>query len=668
MIAFKVSLTKTKNIQQLAAIRQQTNKELLMPILRAYVARPETSQQAVWTGGSVEYFERKLKELEDSRPSSPSVPTKNNSSKDLPKALRHKKSYKQDTTKQTTIGSFFEKNKKTKSEGDNCSPVSSSGESQDVEGNENGNIKQEREECMDTDNTATEEGKQDNFENTPVKEEGSYVPNKDDAIKNDSVDMKIDDDLEDISDKDINSNEFKMSEDEEKYETDKNGKTRLDKHTAKPADAKMDTLFGNDDWDNPAEEMLDDSIKYATKKDDGKIKTLFGDESDISTANKSDSPTRTDTRNEDEEYYEVQAHQKRKHRTSHYSKSKEKSPLHSYKTSVSYDAYYQSASSSTAHHHKSSTSSTVTSHQYKSDSSSASSSSRRKHKHKYHSKHKHKDDDLDELEIYENASATKCKYQDAFEDSVKYEKSVKEKLKALRAEWQEFDEESDKKREESEDSLDELELLALSKKKIEDELMALEEIERNAAAGDKAAAQKKTLKNDEQTVTNIDIKPTENETLSKNTIVTTLKAEDSSRPLEWHAAKRKKDLPTQSESDMNGSKPKFALSKNNKTSENSNTGENPKGSEYRKPVQRAESNSKHSSNERQARLNAAKHKSDVSKSVVELLNPYYKKKIASKELFKTLAKRITNRVCDGKLGELQENCGFQFEMTVFDCF
>ncbi|XP_011192363.2 FK506-binding protein 5 [Zeugodacus cucurbitae] len=630
--------------KELAAIRQQTNKELLMPILRAYVARPETSQQSVWTGGSVEYFERKLKELEDSRPSSPSVTAKNNSTKDLPKALRHKKSYKQDTAKQTTIGSFFEKNKRIKSEGDNCSPVSSSGESQELEGNENGNIKQEREESMDVENTETNEEKQDQIERTPVKEEDAYDPDKDDTLKNDSPNLQIDDDLEDISDKDINSNEFKMSEDEEKHDADKNGKSRLDKRTVKPADTKMDSLFGNDDWDDPAEEMLENSIKSTTKKDDGKIKTLFGDESDISTTNKSDS-SRTDTRHEDEEYYDVQAHHKRKHRTSHYSKSKEKSPTHSYKNAVSYEAYYQSASSSTSHHHKSSISSTLTSHQYKSDSSSASSSSRRKHKHKHHSKHKHKDEDLDELEIYENSSATKCKYQDAFEDSVKYEKSVKEKLKALRAEWQEFESESDKKREESGDSLDELELLALSKKKIEDELKALEEIERKAAA-DKAAAQKKAIKNDEETAANNDTKPTEKEILSKNTIGATLKTEDASKQSDWHATKRKKE----SESDMNGSKPTFALPKNNKNAENSNTNESgAKGSEYRKPTQRPETNSKHSSNERQARLNAAKHKTDVSKSVVELLNPYYKKKITSKELFKTLAKRITTRVCDGKL-------------------
>ncbi|XP_050334127.1 uncharacterized protein LOC126761785 [Bactrocera neohumeralis] len=636
--------------KELAAIRQQTSKELLMPILRSYVARPETSQQGVWTGGSVEYFERKLKELEDSRPTSPSVPNKNNSSKDLPKALRHKKSYKQDTTKQTTIASFFEKNKKIKSEDDNCSPVSSSSENQDMEGNENGNIKQEHMECMDIEKTGNEQEKEVDFAGTPVKAEDAYDTDKDDTIKNDSVNLKIDDDLEDISDKDINSNEFKMSEDEEKHDSDQYGKARLDKHAAKPAAGKMDTLFGNDDWDDPAQEMLENSIKYTTKKEDGKIKTLFGDESDISTANKSDSSNRTDARNEDDEYYEVLTHHKRKHRTSHYSKSKEKSPLHSYKSSASYDAYYQSTSSASSHHHKSITSTTLITHQYKSDSSSTSSSSRRKHKHKHHSKHKHKDDDLDELEMYESATASKCKYQDAFEDSVKYEKSVKEKLKALRAEWQEFEGESDKKHEESEDSLDELELLALSKKKIEDELKALEEIERNAAAGDKAAAQKKLLKHDEQTAANSDLKQSEKETATKNTNVAALKAEDASRQSDWHAAKRKKELPQTTESDMNGSKTKYALPKNNKNTENSNTSENAaKGGEYRKPMQRPATNTKHATNERQARLNAAKHKSDVSKSVVELLNPYYKNKITSKELFKTLAKRITNRVCDGKL-------------------
>ncbi|CAD7005253.1 unnamed protein product [Ceratitis capitata] len=638
--------------KELSAIRQQTNKELLMPILRDYVARPETSQQSVWTGGSVEYFERKLKELEDARPSSPNAAAKcSGTSKDLPKALRHKKSYKQDTVKQTKIGSFFEKEKKTKEEGDECSPISSSSESQELNANENGTIKTEREEpSEDMEQISTEEEKLDEYSIKfeavePSKLEDSFdAIDKDETLKNESECKKIDDDLEDISDKEINSNEFKMSEDEETK--DKNNVTGLDKkdnHVTKAKTLKMDSLFGNEDWDDTAEEMLESSIKYPTKKDDGKMKTLFGDESDISTTNKSDSSSRTGIRNEDDDYYDSQIHHKRKHRTSHYSKTKEKSPLHSYKTSVSYDAYYQSATSSTTHHHKSSASATLATHQYKSDSSSASSSSRRKHKHKRHSKHKHSDDDLDELDMYENSSATKCKYQDAFEDSVKYEKSVKEKLKALRAEWQEFEGESDKKLEESEDSLDELEQLALSKKKIEEELKALEELER--ANAEKAAAQKNSLLDDEQTSSKADAKSNEKDA-TKNTIGGGLRVEDVARQNDWYASKRMKESSKSTESDLNGGKSKFALPKSN-----INASENvvKSGDYHRKPTLRPEQNSRHSSNERQARLNAAKHKTDVSKSVVDLLNPYYKKKIATKELFKTLAKRITNRVCDGKL-------------------
>ncbi|XP_053954287.1 recQ-like DNA helicase Blm [Anastrepha ludens] len=631
--------------KELAGIRQQTNKELLMPILRDYVARPETSTHSVWTGGSVEYFERKLKELESSRPSSPTTTAAGNSSKDLPKALRHKKSYKQDTAKQTTIGSFFEKSQKIKSEEAECSPVSSSGDSQGVEANENGKIKAEPEKLEYLEQKQIEEENND-ANSTDFKEEHLKKENTFEADKED----KIDDDLEDISDKDINSNEFKMSEDDEVHGTDEDKNVRSDKQVTKPM-GQMDSLFGNEDWDDPAEEMLESSItKYSTKKEDGKIKSLFGDESDISTTNKSDSSTRGAARNEEDEYYEVQTHHKRKHRMSHYSKSKEKSPLHNYKSIVSYDAYYQSASSSTAHHHKASTSSTLTSHQYKSDSSSASSSSRRKHKHKHHSKHKHKDDDLDELEMYENSSSsTKCKYQDAFEDSVKYEKSVKEKLKALRAEWQEFEGESDKKLEESEDSLDELEQLALSKRKIEEELKALEELERAAAESEKCATQKKASKAEEQSVPNADMKSNDKE-ISKNTIAATLRAEDAARQADWYAAKRKKEQAALTESDMNGSKSKFAVPKFGKSGDNPNFSEIiAKSGEYRKPVLRPDQNSKHSSNERQARLSAAKHKADVSKSVVDLLNPYYKKKIATKELFKTLAKRITTRVCDGKL-------------------
>lgn len=68
-----------------------------------YVPKPE-AKKSVWNGGSVEYFERKLKELEAQNPQSLS---KNKNKNDVPKALRKPKSYKQDTSKQTTIGSFF---------------------------------------------------------------------------------------------------------------------------------------------------------------------------------------------------------------------------------------------------------------------------------------------------------------------------------------------------------------------------------------------------------------------------------------------------------------------------------------------------------------------------------------------------------------------------------
>ncbi|KAI8037795.1 hypothetical protein M5D96_009296 [Drosophila gunungcola] len=44
-------------------------------------------------------------------------------------------------------------------------------------------------------------------------------------------------------------------------------------------------------------------------------------------------------------------------------------------------------------------------------------------------------------------------------------------------------------------------------------------------------------------------------------------------------------------------------------------------------------------------------KNDVSKNVVQWLNPYYKRKIATKELFKALAKLLTQRICDGSLGD-----------------
>ncbi|XP_068158554.1 ATP-dependent DNA helicase Q5 [Drosophila tropicalis] len=86
--------------KQISTIKQLTTKTKLMPLIADYVPKPETSAKGVWTGGSVAYFERKLKELEEHKPQS---------LKDPPKALREKKGFKQDQSKQTTIASFFRK-------------------------------------------------------------------------------------------------------------------------------------------------------------------------------------------------------------------------------------------------------------------------------------------------------------------------------------------------------------------------------------------------------------------------------------------------------------------------------------------------------------------------------------------------------------------------------
>ncbi|KAH8307117.1 hypothetical protein KR044_005163 [Drosophila immigrans] len=86
--------------KQLAIIKQQTAKETLMPLILDYVPKPETSSKGAWTGGSVAYFERKLKELEEQTPQSLKEP---------PKALRERKGFKQEQSKQTSIASFFTK-------------------------------------------------------------------------------------------------------------------------------------------------------------------------------------------------------------------------------------------------------------------------------------------------------------------------------------------------------------------------------------------------------------------------------------------------------------------------------------------------------------------------------------------------------------------------------
>ncbi|KAH8379783.1 hypothetical protein KR009_007233 [Drosophila setifemur] len=87
-------------VKQIAIIKQLSGKKQLMPLLVDYVPKPETSAKGVWTGGSVAYFERKLKELEEQKPQS---------LKDVPKALKQRKGFKQESSKQTSISSFFKK-------------------------------------------------------------------------------------------------------------------------------------------------------------------------------------------------------------------------------------------------------------------------------------------------------------------------------------------------------------------------------------------------------------------------------------------------------------------------------------------------------------------------------------------------------------------------------
>ncbi|XP_064552301.1 ATP-dependent DNA helicase Q5 [Drosophila montana] len=100
--------------KQLASIKQLTTKTTLMPILVDYVPRPETSAKGVWTGGSVAYFERKLKELEEQKPQSLKEP---------PKALRERKGFKENQSKQTSIDSFLVKVKQEVKEEMSVDPI-----------------------------------------------------------------------------------------------------------------------------------------------------------------------------------------------------------------------------------------------------------------------------------------------------------------------------------------------------------------------------------------------------------------------------------------------------------------------------------------------------------------------------------------------------------------
>ncbi|XP_061391341.1 ATP-dependent DNA helicase Q5-like [Musca vetustissima] len=131
--------------KELSAIKQLTSKKRLMPVLMDYVPKPE-KKKSVWNGGSVEYFERKLKELEDQRP-------KSSEKKEIPKALKAPKSYKHESGKQTTIGSFFTKSKSKSEDEEEADETSLSSISDDKEMEEKFDIKKIKEEWSDVESS-----------------------------------------------------------------------------------------------------------------------------------------------------------------------------------------------------------------------------------------------------------------------------------------------------------------------------------------------------------------------------------------------------------------------------------------------------------------------------------------------------------------------------------
>jgi len=117
-----------------------------------YIPKPETSSKGVWTGGSVAYFERKLKELEEQRPQS---------LKEVPKALKERKGFKQENSKQTSISSFFKKEIKEE-------PSESSNDGEGV------TIKKEPEEVqMEIEESKTEEASTKHVKVEPMDEEST---------------------------------------------------------------------------------------------------------------------------------------------------------------------------------------------------------------------------------------------------------------------------------------------------------------------------------------------------------------------------------------------------------------------------------------------------------------------------------------------------------------
>ncbi|XP_073843393.1 recQ5 helicase [Musca autumnalis] len=165
--------------KELSTIKQLTSKKRLMPILLDYVPRPE-KKKSVWNGGSVEYFERKLKELEEQRP-------KSNDKKEIPKALKAPKSYKHETGKQTTIGSFFSRSKSKSDEEEDETSLSSISDEKEME--EKFDIKKIKEEWSDVESSESsldhklslkseskdgelkQESNEDNLENLISKEQ-----------------------------------------------------------------------------------------------------------------------------------------------------------------------------------------------------------------------------------------------------------------------------------------------------------------------------------------------------------------------------------------------------------------------------------------------------------------------------------------------------------------
>ncbi|XP_075160512.1 recQ5 helicase [Haematobia irritans] len=172
--------------KELSTIKQMTSKQRLMPILMDYIPKPE-KKKSVWNGGSVEYFERKLKELEEQRPKSPNDGSKSSSSKkDIPKALKAPKSYKHETGKQTTIGSYFNTTKKaskTEEEDDETSLSSISTEDKELE--EKLDIKKIKEEWAELESSGS-----DSIENNltlkrePMDVDDVKLENIDDNLEN----------------------------------------------------------------------------------------------------------------------------------------------------------------------------------------------------------------------------------------------------------------------------------------------------------------------------------------------------------------------------------------------------------------------------------------------------------------------------------------------------